>query len=361
MRRSQSLHQELTAAGLSLSLVLPFTLFVLLEGSVAPLQYLKLLSAMTAASLALICGAVLMFAMMEVVGAGRASGFRASPSAAIKTAFRARWAEDRLFSLAWPIALFTLLLPSFNAFKQRILPQAGFVHDPELAAMDRALFGADPGILLHELIGSPATTLFFDGIYHGWFVPTTIGVAVVGLCAGTKARAQYMLAYVAVWVLLGAMFAYLVPAAGPAFYEVLAEPGGAGPFRAVHEQLAGARDVRFLSSLGNQAYLLENLNSEVLVIGGGISALPSIHNAVAVLFAIAGFRAHRLIGLSLTGFALLIWIGSVYLNWHYAIDGIVGAVGAIAIWYGSGWVVDRALSRADTRRPRPAAAAPAAI
>jgi membrane-associated phospholipid phosphatase len=46
----------------------------------------------------------------------------------------------------------------------------------------------------------------------------------------------------------------------------------------------------------------------------------------------------------MSAFAVLIWVGSVYLNWHYAIDGVVGAAGAILIWFASGWIVDRLLA-----------------
>ncbi len=335
---------EAASAALCLLVVALFTGFVLVEGSVSPAEHLLIVSACTGIAVALIVGAFIVFAAAELLRSGRGSGWKASPLGAIRSALAKRWTEDRLLSLAWPVALFLILVPSFTAFKQRILPKAGFVYDPELAAIDRAMFGSDPGILLHDLIGSPGMTRFLDAIYHGWFLQATIGVCIVALCAGTRTRAQYMLAYSLVWIVLGAICAYLLPAAGPAFYEALVGPVGAEPFRAVHEQLLIGGEVRFLTSLGNQAFLLENLGSPALVIGGGISAIPSIHNALAALFALVSFRAGRLPGLLMSAFAVLIWVGSVYLNWHYAIDGVVGAAGAILIWFASGWIVDRLLA-----------------
>lgn len=335
---------EPACAALCLALVVPFTVYVLLEGSVSPHEYFKLSGAFLGVTALMAGGAIVFYALLELSRGGRVSAWSKSPAGALAQAFGARWRADRFFSLGWPLALFMLLLPSFNAFKQRILPQAGFRYDADLAAIDRLLFGGDPGPWLHQLLGSPATTRFFDTAYHGWFVLTTLGLCVVGLCASTRTRGQYMLAYAAIWIILGSLLAWIVPAAGPAFYQVLVEPAGAEPFLFVHEQLAIAGDTSFLTSLGNQDYLRENFASSSLAMGGGISAIPSIHNAMAALFAIASFRVHKLLGFLMIGFAMLIWIASVYLNWHYAIDGIAGAAGATVIWFGAGWIVDRILA-----------------
>jgi hypothetical protein len=347
--------QEKACAAICFAVVVPFTLLVLIEGSVATTEFLRLAAEFIGIALLLTGCAFIPFAGVELVKSGLRSGWKERPALALLSALKERWRVDRLFCLIWPIALFLVLLPSFNAFKQRILPQAGFKFDPALAELDRALFGTDPGLLLHSLIGSPWTTNFFDALYHSWFVPTTLGLCVVGLCAGTRLRAQYMLSYVGVWLILGAFAAYLLPAAGPAFYAALVGPDGAGPFLAVHEQLAMAGQTRFLTSLGNQAYLLENLNAPTLVIGGGISAIPSVHNGMAVLFALVSFRFHWTLGVATSLFAFLIWIASVYLNWHYAVDGIAGAVGAVLIWHACGKIVDRLLTLVEARRTDPSA------
>jgi membrane-associated phospholipid phosphatase len=64
----------------------------------------------------------------------------------------------------------------------------------------------------------------------------------------------------------------------------------------------------------------------------GISAMPSMHVAMATLFAIAGFRRSRLLGGIFTVYALTIWVASVHLGWHYALDGVVGAAMMGALW-----------------------------
>ena len=357
--RDPDARHEWVFAAINLGAVLLFAGFVLADPDISAGEFLRLASLYLGTALLILASALICFAGVVLVRGGRASGWRAGPLGLVRAALIGRWQDDRLASLLWPLALFALLLPSFNAFKQRILPDAGFVHDAALASIDRAIFGVDPGLWLHQAIGSPFATAFFDAIYHSWFVPTTLGIAVVGLTAGVRTRAQYLTAYAGVWIVLGALFAYLLPAAGPAFYTVLVDPGGAEPFTRVTEQLAATGSGGgVLTSTHNQAYLLANLDSPALVVGGGISAIPSVHNAIAVLFALASFRAHWLCGVAMSLFALLIWVGSVYLNWHYAVDGLLGAAGAIGLWYGSARLVDRIIA-ARTAGTRPVRLAPA--
>lgn len=349
-RQGELARQERRVAQLNATVVVSFAAAVVASDKVSALSLVKLAAGYIAITLLIAAFAVTLYAGQVLVRSGAASGWSESPMRAIASALTRRWRDERMFGLLWPITLFLLLMPTFNAFKQRLLPSAGFVHDRTLAELDRLLFGTDPGLLLHQLIGSPAATRFFDAIYHSWFVPTTLGLCVVGLCASPRTRAQYVTAYVGVWILLGGVLAYLFPAAGPAFYADLVGTAGAEPFVAVSERLSSTSgSAGFLTSLYNQDYLIRNLDNPVLVVGGGISAIPSVHNAMAVLFAIAAFRANALLGMAMSLFALTIWIASVYLNWHYAVDGIAGGLGAAVLWYASGRLVDRLFDRpADT-------------
>ena len=105
-----------------------------------------------------------------------------------------------------------------------------------------------------------------------------------------------------------------------------------------------------LGSLANQHALLKFYGSPHLVIGGGISAMPSLHNALAVLFALAAFRIKRWLGWVGAGYALLIWAGSIDLGWHYAIDGIVAALLTGLCWLLAGRIT-AALDRSREAAP----------
>ena len=333
---------ERSIAAINSAAVVLFSLFVLCSDRVSVASFVELAASYIGISLIILGFAVVLYAGQVLVRTGFASKWTESPTRALVSAFGKRWRDDRMFCLIWPVALFLLLMPTFNAFKQRILPQAGFHYDKQLAELDRILLGTDPGLWLHRAVGSPTTTRLLDAVYHSWFVPTTLGLCLVGLCATPRTRCQYVTAYIAVWILLGGVLAYLFPAAGPAFYSDLVDAAGAAPFVAVQQQLdAAGASGGFLTSIHNQAYLLKNLDSPTLVVGGGISAIPSIHNAMAVLFAIVSFRINRILGLVMSAFAAIIWVASVYLNWHYAVDGLAGGLGAIVLWSLSGKIVDR--------------------
>ena len=336
------LRRERLVAALNLAVVLVFMAYVLDHHGIAFASFAALLSGYLQMTIVLAFAAIVCFAGWQLGRAGVASGWAGAPAQATGAALRYRLREGGLFTLLWPMLSFPLLMASYNTFKQRILPQAGFHFDARLAAIDRRLFGVDPGLWLHEKIGGPAVTYMLDTIYHAWFFPMAIGVALVALCAGSRTRAQYMTAYVGIWILLGAVGAYLVPAAGPCFYDALVGPVGAEPFVRINHILAThqAANGEMLSSVQIKQMLLISYNSPVLTMGGGISGMPSVHNALAVLFALASFRINRTVGLLMSGYAVLIAIGSVYLNWHYAIDSIAGALAAIVIWLAAGRLVD---------------------
>ena len=94
-------------------------------------------------------------------------------------------------------------------------------------------------------------------------------------------------------------------------------------------------------------------------LGSGISAMPSMHVASSVLFFLLARRVGRAAGWAFGIFALLIFVGSVHLAWHYALDGYVGAAGALLLWRAVGWALSR--PRRGVPAVSPAPLAPAAI
>jgi PAP2 superfamily protein len=268
----------------------------------------------------------------------------ASPFAVLATSVRERWERDRFISWLWPPILFGILMATFNAFKQMVLPVAGYGFDPVAARIDRVLFlGNDAWRVTHALFSSPSASLAFDRAYHGWFVPMSLGVI---LCAwmpsaSFRLRTQYLLSYLGVWVGIGSVLAFLMPSAGPCYYSKLVGPApefDALTSQLAHDQLASGAQ---FGSLAIQRMLFDAREVDHLVLGGGVSAMPSVHNALAVLFALAAFRLNKAAGWLFAAYAAVIWIGSIHLGWHYAADGLVAAALTFAIWAMCGRIAAR--------------------
>ena len=46
----------------------------------------------------------------------------------------------------------------------------------------------------------------------------------------------------------------------------------------------------------------------------------------------------RWLAWGLLGYAIVLWIGTVHLGWHYAVDGEASALLIYPIWWLSGWL-----------------------
>ena len=88
--------------------------------------------------------------------------------------------------------------------------------------------------------------------------------------------------------------------------------------------------------------------------------MPSMHNAQAALFVVFAYSIDKRLGRATLVYAALIFIGSVHLGWHYAVDGIVGIVAALAVWSVCGALLSRkghdVVSRAADAMSCPASA-----
>lgn len=264
-------------------------------------------------------------------------GERCAPTALARGFLADRWRSNRGASLWQPLLTFVILMTAFTFFKQVVLPQAGFAYGPTFAAVDRAMFGTDPWRITHAVFASPWWSQAIDLAYHAWFAPMMFGVI---LCAfarpGSVLAWRYMLAFCLAWIVQGSIMAYGFPAAGPVYYATF-QPGPA-QFTELTDLLA-AQDSALrhhgapgLSALLFQQHLLRIFQSGAIAVGGGISAMPSLHNAMAILFACASWRVSPLHGRAMSIYAGVIWIGSIHLGWHYALDGIVALAATMALW-----------------------------
>ncbi|MEL7518277.1 MAG: phosphatase PAP2 family protein, partial [Pseudomonadota bacterium] len=71
----------------------------------------------------------------------------------------------------------------------------------------------------------------------------------------------------------------------------------------------------------------------------GITAMPSMHCAIAFLYWIAMRRISPRWGAFFGVFFFVTWVSSVHLAYHYAVDGLVSLVAVIALWKATGWTI----------------------
>jgi hypothetical protein len=233
-----------------------------------------------------------------------------------------------------PLLLMPVVFVGFSSLKMLMPRLVPFYLDDAFAAMDRILFlGHQPWELTHFLFGSAPASLFIDRLYTFWVLLLSIAVVGFALFAPRGDRARFFLAFTLAWLLLGVVGAWLLASAGPC-YSALVGAASAPEFAELVQKLSHMSQASQgrLNAPGWQEVLWRSHVLESYSFGMGVSAMPSLHNAIATLYALAAFRVGRTLGWFMTGYAVLIFIGSIHLGWHYAVDGIVGAAAMVLIW-----------------------------
>ena len=220
----------------------------------------------------------------------------------------------------------------FMWIKPEVTAIAPFRADELYAGIDHAIFGTDPWRLFQGI----------DLTFHAWAYSFFWAIAIMGSLVWlfaqrpSKERSTTLLSYFVLWSIFGPIGQMLGSAAGPIFYRRIG---------------LGDRFLELENSIPEvtqrvSGYLWDMHMAGEAAAGAGISAMPSLHIATVVWIYLA-FRGQRSrIAPFAALFAFYIFALSVALGWHYAIDGIAGALGA----FGSHWIC-RAWLRARSPKP----------
>jgi len=179
--------------------------------------------------------------------------------------------------------------------------------DPLLANAEAALFGRDAWRLL------PAQNDVIDAAYLLW--PLFISLTFVATYFRRQPKREaLLLSFFLTMGLLGTFGQYLLPSGGPIFWERL----GHGPR---FNELVTSDNANRISDILWLAY-----QEKTVRFAAGISAFPSIHVATTMWLALALRHWAGWI------YFAAIFAGSIMLGWHYSLDGIAGAAGAVACY-----------------------------
>ena len=207
-----------------------------------------------------------------------------------------------------------------------------FSWDEAFMKLDRALhFGVDPWVLLQPLLGYDAITFAFNLVYNFWFLALFGLWFWFGFKPDTSLlRLRFFISYMIGWFIGGGVLALYFSSAGPCYYSLIGL--SPDPFQPLMTYLYGVNARLPIWALDAQQLLWDGYSGK-LSQPIGISAFPSMHNTMATIFALVGWRMHKSLGIIFTAYAALILVGSVHLGWHYAVDGYAGIVIALAAWW----------------------------
>ena len=214
--------------------------------------------------------------------------------------------------------------------------------------LDRKVhFGVQPNIWAMQTFGTwDNAAVLLDWLYSKYFAYKLI-VAVIMLMEprGRKITDQFFLAYLLLWVLGGLLY-IATPSDGPC-YSVLSEysipkenrfhmfqypvvtglpPSYTETF--VNAKIWYAKIYQEKLWIDRQAFL----NGKALPgVFYGIAAMPSLHNAAVWMIMIFLFRLSSIAGVLGIFYVISTFLGSIFLQWHFAVDGYVGALLGIFI------------------------------
>ena len=298
-------------------------------------RWLAVMSTTTAAALAWWAGAWIfgiapppfLLTYLALAFAGLAAAI------ALRALLRPRAASAPWTSVILGTILFTIGASVFLPLKFAIPSEIPFWLDTPLALFERRLFGADPWLLLDWAFGWAAVPV--DRLYGLWLPVQMLVLFTVMLEPPSPAKSRAMIAYSVAWFLLGVVAAVLFSSAGPIFYDRLF---GGSQFALLGETLRSRGAwVAIAESDAMWTALADGRPGLV----AGISAVPSLHVAISLwMFLAARSMAPRAAPFALAYF-IFMWLASVQLGWHYASDGLVGALGMLAIWAGAGAMIGR--------------------
>lgn len=209
-------------------------------------------------------------------------------------------------------------------------------------------FGRAPWEWLYELMRHPIVLRVIEINYETlWFIicfGAQYWVAVSRRFDGIRLR--YVLCFILTWVLIGDVAATVFSSAGPVYYGLVT-----GDFHRFADLMVFTRSTagQFGAATDFQSYLWYLHSRDIPGLGSGISAFPSMHVAIIVrnvLFLCEADRKWLVPSMLYVGFTIA---SSVYLGWHYAVDGYAAAIMAAAIFFGLKRVMSIRWSRMGQR------------
>ena len=266
----------------------------------------------------------------------------------------------RVLSFAVMVVYARVLTDVFVSLKAVIPLVQPFTWDETFMKLDALVhLGRQPWELFQPL-ATPLVTATINFFYNAWIFVLFAVFIWQAWSRNAELRKRFFVTFGLSWIVLGTLMATVLSSAGPCYYgRVTAQPHD--PYAPLMSYLHEVDSTHKVWALDVQEALCTSysrLESPTPLVPddaaslssseplgdmlNGISAMPSMHVAMSVLFALLGWSVGWVAGIAFTAFALVIQIGSFHLGWHYAVDGYVSTVAVVLLWAVTGAVMRRA-------------------
>lgn len=220
-------------------------------------------------------------------------------------------------------------LSAFSTIKVNIPNVVPFYADGYIAGFERTILGVDAWRLAHAIVPDRVAGVV-DFIYSKfWFVGLICCYAFAAVIEEGARFKRFMWTALAIYAGLGSILALVFSCVGPIFYD---DFYAGNRFAGLTDALQANPGIVYISQYAD--FLLWSYRENQPQLGSGISAMPSLHVAVAVLTAWFLTSHHRWLAVIGWVYATVIGVSSVYTGWHYLLDGVVSFLVVSAIWVG---------------------------
>jgi hypothetical protein len=248
--------------------------------------------------------------------------------------------RSSIFGLLAVYMLAAPFLSTFASFKQVIPFIQDFNWDYRFMKLDYVLhFGVHPWEIFSFLLYNDRAILILDYLYMLWFPALFLMCLWMAWSAKRQLRLQFFITVCLIWILLGTVMAIFFSSAGPCYFSKIVDYAP-NPYEPLMNQLMKIHESMPLFAVNNQLGLWESYQNRIWLTFGGISAMPSVHVALAVVFTLTVWNINRWFSIIFMAYAIGVQVGAIILGWHYAVDGYLSIILTLLLWKTVGKTID---------------------
>ncbi|MBA2559748.1 MAG: phosphatase PAP2 family protein [Propionibacteriales bacterium] len=251
---------------------------------------------------------------------------------------RERWPLDHIRFALIGLGSWYLTYVSFRNLKSFVPFVNPTLWDSALARIDRViLFGHDPAVVLHDLLGTGWVAYVMSVVYIAWIAMVPIILAASLVWSRNVSGGSWLVTAIAVDWVLGVATYYVVPSLGPIYTQP-----------EVFSRLPQTDVSRIEAAMmADRVAVLANPFATEAV--QTIAAFASLHIGITVTVCVMAhlLRLNVWVRVALWAFLFLTVLSTIYLGWHYLVD----IIGGVPLGIAGAWIA--ALGTGNHVRWRP--------